>query len=344
MIDTTSRQSRITARFSPTYCHVGADGQRQQPGCAAQHLRKRRLGGLGRFVGWGGLGAVGLRLLFSQEVRRFVDTQPDHETHDQQHRRKQERHAPSPAEERRVVQARHQLEHQHRQDQPGGAAQLREGREEGALALVRRMLTGHQDRPAPFAAHGNPLHDPQQDQQNGCPEADGRIGGQQADQHRDRAHHDQRDHQGFLAADLVADVAEDRAAQRPGEEAHRERAQGGQGSVEARGRREKEFAEHQRGSGGVDVEVEELNGGADQAGQQDTAGGIHGRCGSAGRRHRQHGLRHRSLHGCLADGCSCVVVVRFAEAAAHGGVAGGTAGAWPDGAVVVGQWPDRAAR
>ncbi|KAG1388768.1 hypothetical protein G6F59_015820 [Rhizopus arrhizus] len=92
------------------------------------------------------------------------------------------------------------------------------------------------------------------------------------------------------------------------------------------------------------VEVEELNGGADQAGQQDTAGGIHGRCGSAGRRHRQHGLRHRSLHGCLADGCSCVVVVRFAEAAAHGGVAGGTAGAWPDGAVVVGQWPDRAAR
>ncbi|KAG1254690.1 hypothetical protein G6F65_016942 [Rhizopus arrhizus] len=246
--------------------HVGADGQRQQPGCAAQHLRKRRLGGLGRFVGWGGLGAVGLRLLFSQEVRRFVDTQPDHETHDQQHRRKQERHAPSPAEERRVVQARHQLEHQHRQEQPGGAAQLREGREEGALALVRRMLTGHQDRPAPFAAHGNPLHDPQQDQQNGCPEADGRIGGQQADQHRDRAHHDQRDHQGFLAADLVADVAEDRAAQRPGEEAHRERAQGGQGSVEARGRREKEFAEHQRGSGGVDVEVVPLDHGTDESG------------------------------------------------------------------------------
>jgi hypothetical protein len=39
-------------------------------------------------------------------------------------------------------------------------------------------------------------------------------------------------------------------------------------------------------------------------------------------------LRHRSLHGCLAHGCSCVVVLRFAEAAAHGGMAGGTAGAW----------------
>ncbi|WP_367381871.1 hypothetical protein [Stenotrophomonas cyclobalanopsidis] len=51
-------------------------------------------------------------------------------------------------------------------------------------------------------------------------------------------------------------------------------------------------------------------------------------------------LRHRSLHGCFANGlCGCVALVRFTAGAAHGGLAGGGAAACPAGRVAVAERP-----
>ncbi|KAG1583730.1 hypothetical protein G6F46_015068 [Rhizopus delemar] len=115
------------------------------------------------------------------------------------------------------------------------------------------------------------------------------MGRQQADQYRGQAHGQQCGHQGGLAAEAITEVAEHRRAHRPGDERHREGRQRLQQCRLFAAVREEQVREHQHRGSGEDVEVEELNGCADQAGQQDKAGGIHARSGRGGRRHRQHG-------------------------------------------------------
>src|SRR5512133_1495563 len=130
-------------------------------------------------------------------------------------------------------------------------------------------LDRHQHRPAPLAAHADALGDAQGDQDDRGPDADGVIGRHQPDEEGGDAHDEQRQHQHGLAADAVAEVAEDDPAQGAGREAD---AVGGQGQQRARGRLhlgEEQLVEDQRGGGAVEEEVVPLDGGADEAGRHD---------------------------------------------------------------------------
>src|SRR4029453_17504097 len=153
-------------------------------------------------------------------------------------------------------------------DQAGGPPHLRPAAEEATPARWG-VLDRHQHGPAPLAAHPDALGDAQGDQDDRGPDADGVIGRQQADEEGGDTHDEQRQHQHGLAADAVAEVAEDDAAQGPGREAD---AVGGQGQQRARGRLhlgEEQLVEHQRGGGAVEEEVVPLDGGADEAGRHD---------------------------------------------------------------------------
>ncbi len=73
-----------------------------------------------------------------------------------------------------------------------------------------------------------PCATPQQ-QRGGRPQTDAVVGGDQADQYGRHPHDHQRQDQHASAADAVAGVPEDHAAQRPGDEAHGKSGIGEQG-------------------------------------------------------------------------------------------------------------------
>ena len=78
------------------------------------------------------------------------------------------------------------------------------------------------------------------DQQDRREDADRGVGGQQADHEGGQPHHDQRGHQDRLAADLVAEVAADDAAERAGGEPDPEGGERRQGAGDrARAREER---------------------------------------------------------------------------------------------------------
>ena len=95
------------------------------------------------------------------------------------------------------------------------------------------------------------------------------VGGQEADADRGDPHGEQSDDEGGFAADAIAEVSEEGRADGTGEEGDAESGEG----VETRGcgisRREEEAGKNENGGGGEDVEIEELNGGADEAGDED---------------------------------------------------------------------------
>ena len=78
------------------------------------------------------------------------------------------------------------------------------------------VLGGHQHGAAPLAADRDALHDAQQHQQDRRPHADLGVGGQQADQGAADAHQRHAQHEHLLAADPVAEVAEQDAARAAG--------------------------------------------------------------------------------------------------------------------------------
>ena len=81
------------------------------------------------------------------------------------------------------------------------------------------------------------------------------------------------DQRGF-AADAVAEVAEEGGADGPGEEGDGEGGERGEGGGGGVGRGEEQLREDEHGGGGVDVEVEEFDGGADEAGEEDLRGRV----------------------------------------------------------------------
>ena len=83
------------------------------------------------------------------------------------------------------------------------------------------VLGRHQHRAAPLAADGEALQQPADQQQDRGGDADGGVRRQQADREGGDPHHHQRDDQHLLAPDPVTEVAEDDAAERPGDEAER---------------------------------------------------------------------------------------------------------------------------
>ncbi len=80
--------------------------------------------------------------------------------------------------------------------------------------------TGH------FTADGGSLQDPQQQQQQGRGDAEGGIGGQQADQQGRQCHQQYAEGEHPLATDEIAEVGHDDAAQRAGQIAGGEDAEG----------------------------------------------------------------------------------------------------------------------
>ncbi len=133
------------------------------------------------------------------------------------------------------------------------------------------VLGDHQHRAAPFAADREALDDAKDDQSNGRPYADAVVARHDPDQDGCEAHHHEAPHQQFLAADAVAEMAEDDAAERPRDEADGVGGEGEQGADQRVERGEEQLVEDEGGGGAVEEEVVPLDGGADQAGEDDAA-------------------------------------------------------------------------
>ena len=188
------------------------------------------------------------------ELGRLLDLEPDVEAGTDQERAQQEGQAPGPV----AGQSGGGKEGQVGQQQSEWEARLRD---RGVLALLLpgRVLERHQDRAAPLGAERQALDHAHRDQQDRCPYPNLLIRRQQADHHRRDAHHQQRGDQHRAAADLVAEVAADDAAQRAGREADAERREREQGSGDRVGVGEERVTAVQRGGGAVPDEVEVLD-------------------------------------------------------------------------------------
>ena len=143
------------------------------------------------------------------------------------------------------------------------------GRSRTARAFGRCVLRRQQGGAAPFATQPQALPEARQRQQNRGEDADGFIARQQADQHGGNPHSQQRGDQRDLAPHAIAKVAEQRRADRARDKGDGE---GGQ-RLQRRGGRvalwEEDMWKHDHRGGGIDVEVEELDGGTDQRGDDD---------------------------------------------------------------------------
>ena len=152
------------------------------------------------------------------------------------------------------------------QEEAGRHADLGPGAVEAAPVLGS-VLDGHQRRTTPLAADAKALSEAQHDEQNRCPDADRGVAGQQAHQHRRRAHEQQRVDQHWLAADLVAVVGEDHAAEGPGDKPDGERRESGQRAGHRIKGWEEDLVEDQGRGGAEDEEVVPLDRRADEAGE-----------------------------------------------------------------------------
>jgi len=188
---------------------------------------------------------------------------------------------------------------EHKEDAAGeekakGCAELREHAVPGAL-VWGSVLDGEEDSATPLAAEAKALAEAAQREQEGCAEADGAVGGQSADGDSGEAHGGEGEDQGGLAADAVAEVAEERGSDGSCQKGDAKGCQGGERGGGGIGRRKEEAGKDQHGGGGVDVEVEELDGGADEAGEEDLVWGIDGL------RRGDVTCAHQGLFCCLAD-------------------------------------------
>jgi hypothetical protein len=118
----------------------------------------------------------------------------------------------------------HDQVQQRGEEYPGVHAEEDDAHREAGTA--RRGFDHVRDRARQFAAQTEALDDAQHDQQNRRGDAPLRIRRQQADADRGAGHCENRDDQHLAAADLVADMAEEDATQRPREIADREYAEG----------------------------------------------------------------------------------------------------------------------
>ena len=215
----------------------------------------------------------GFALLFRLAVHMaFVHGHPHPQADQHQHQRSDKRNAPAPFHQRvvadnRADEEKHAVGHQ----QADGRAQLRKRAEPGAFAL-RRVFSRHQRRTAPFAAQADTLADTADAQQQRGEQADFLISRQQADANGRQPHRQQRSHQRFLAADFVAEVAEQRrtdGAREKRQRQRRERQQRGDGGVAFV---EKLGIEHQHGRRRVDVVIIKFDGRANHRGDGDLIG------------------------------------------------------------------------
>jgi hypothetical protein len=154
---------------------------------------------------------------------------------------------------------RHQREGAVGEHHAGWGAELREAGGEATAARIG-PLAGHQYRPAPLAADAQPLQDAADREQYRAPDANDLVGRDQPDADRCNAHHHHGDDEERFAADAVAEMAEQRRAERPRQEPDekgREREQRADERIRAR----KELLREDRGGGDpVQKEVVPLDG------------------------------------------------------------------------------------
>jgi hypothetical protein len=131
---------------------------------------------------------------------------------------------------------------------------------------------------SPLAAETDALAEAEDGEQQRRGESDGGVGGQQSDGDGRDAHGGERDDEGGFAADAVSEVAEEGGTDGTGEERDAEGGKGGEAGGGGIGCRKEERREDEDGGGSEDVEVEELDGGADEAGEEDLGWGVDAGC------------------------------------------------------------------
>ncbi len=186
-----------------------------------------------------------------------------------QHGANQKRNAPAPGHELFVAEQQSQQQKQTvGHEKADGGPKLGKHAEQTA-AVLGRVFCGEQRRAAPFAAEPQPLADAQNDQQPRSQLADVVITGQQADERGAHAHREQRGDQGGLAAESIAEMSEQKGADRPRQKRDAESGKGVERLRRGRGAGKEHRPDDQRRSNGVNVEVVELDGRADEAGDGD---------------------------------------------------------------------------
>jgi hypothetical protein len=146
-----------------------------------------------------------------------------------------------------------------------------------------RILRRQQHRAAPLATKPQTLAETTEREQGRGDEADRVVGRKGADGDCRQAHGQERCDQRGLAADAVAEVAEQCRPDRSRQKRDRERRQRSQCRGNRIGRRKEQSREHEHGRGGIDVEVEELDGRADEACKQHLSGAVHDFIGTGGK-------------------------------------------------------------
>src|SRR5215203_5709689 len=96
-----------------------------------------------------------------------------------------------------------------------------------ASAVSGSVLRRQQDRAAPLASDGEALAEAEHKEQYRRPDPNRCEARQEAHEHRRRAHENEGDDQGGLAAKLIPEVAEEHASYRAGHESYRGRAERG---------------------------------------------------------------------------------------------------------------------
>ena len=141
----------------------------------------------------------------------------------------------------------------------------------GHEAMKPRCFVGarpfhrQEDRAAPFAADADSLDEADDRQDDGAPDADGLVGRDKSYGEGGEAGDQQGCDQGRLASDAVAVVAEDRSADRAGDEADRIDREGFEDADQRIRMREEQLAEDQAGHGAVEEKIVPLDGCADRA-------------------------------------------------------------------------------
>src|SRR6266550_2434089 len=199
------------------------------------------------------------------EERSLEHPQPDIQADSHQQDAEVERHPPAPGGKPfRTGDVTHDVESTVRQHQPDGDTELRPAGPETALTTMS-PLHRHQHRAAPFAADADPLDETQDDEEESAPDANRRIGRDEADEEGGDAHQQQRGDQCRLAADAVAVVAEDRRPDRPGNKpdgVNHKDVEGRNGGI---GFGEEQVGKDESGSGGIEKEVIPLDRRSDRA-------------------------------------------------------------------------------
>ena len=122
-------------------------------------------------------------------------------------------------------------------------------------------MLGHVDRGAAIlAAERQALEQPQRDQEDRRGHADRVVAGQAADEERRQSHDQDGDEEGVLAADQVAETAEEQRAERTDQEAGGKRKQCENVACGFVERREELRADHS-GESAVEIEIVPLEDG-----------------------------------------------------------------------------------